>query len=89
MNYSSMTRLDDRVAIVTGGAGGIGFETATAFKACGARVVLVDINQTKGEEAAAREVGKTHGTMSRQGRGFLAFGPSILARRRAIHLIRR
>jgi NAD(P)-dependent dehydrogenase (short-subunit alcohol dehydrogenase family) len=53
MNYSSMTRLDDRVAIVTGGAGGIGFETAKALKECGARVVLVDINQPKGEQAAA------------------------------------
>ena len=48
MNYSSMTRLDDRVAIVTGGAGGIGFETAKALKECGARIVLVDINQKKG-----------------------------------------
>ncbi len=48
-----MTRLDDRVAIVTGGARGIGLETAKALKACGARIVLVDINQAAGEEAAA------------------------------------
>jgi NAD(P)-dependent dehydrogenase (short-subunit alcohol dehydrogenase family) len=53
MNYSAMTRLDDRVAIVTGGARGIGLETAKALKACGARIVIVDINQAAGEEAAA------------------------------------
>jgi len=53
MNYSSITRLDNRVAIMTGGASGIGFETAKALKECGARVVIIDINQQKGEEAAA------------------------------------
>jgi NAD(P)-dependent dehydrogenase (short-subunit alcohol dehydrogenase family) len=69
MNYSSMTRLDDRVAIVTGGAGGIGLETAKALKACGARIVLVDINQTKGEEAAAALGAKfLHGDLTRSAR---------------------
>ena len=53
MNYTSITRLDKRVAIVTGGASGIGFETAKALKECGARVVIIDLNQAKGEEAAA------------------------------------
>ena len=45
MNDSSSTRLDNRVAIVTGGASGIGFETAKALKECGARVVVIDIKQ--------------------------------------------
>ena len=45
MNYSSSTRLNNRVAIVTGGASGIGFETAKALKDCGARVVVIDIKQ--------------------------------------------
>jgi NAD(P)-dependent dehydrogenase (short-subunit alcohol dehydrogenase family) len=53
MGYSTITDLDNRVAIVTGGAGGIGFESAKALKECGARVVIVDVNQGKGEEAAA------------------------------------
>ena len=52
MNYSSMTRLDNRVAIVTGGASGIGFEAAKALKECGAKVVIVDINQQAGKQAA-------------------------------------
>jgi len=52
MNYSTLARLDNRVAIVTGGAGGIGLEAAKALKECGARVVIVDIVQKKGEEAA-------------------------------------
>ena len=45
MNDSSSTRLDNRVATVTGGASGIGFETAKALKECGARVVVIDIKQ--------------------------------------------
>ncbi len=54
MNHPSSTRLDNRVAIVTGGAGGIGYETARVLKECGAKVVIVDLNQKKGEEAAAK-----------------------------------
>ena len=53
MNYSSSNQLNNRVAIVTGGASGIGYETAKAFKECGARVMLVDINRSLGEKAAA------------------------------------
>jgi NAD(P)-dependent dehydrogenase (short-subunit alcohol dehydrogenase family) len=69
MNYSSSTRLDHKVAIVTGGAGGIGFETATALKQCGAKIILVDLNRQKGE-AAARELGATflHGDLTQSAR---------------------
>ena len=52
MSYSPLTRLDSRVAIVTGGARGIGLETAKALKENGARIVIVDINAEAGEKAA-------------------------------------
>ena len=45
--------LHNQLAVVTGAASGIGRATAAAFTAAGARVVVADIDQAKGEEAAA------------------------------------
>lgn len=42
MNYTSTAVLQDRVAVITGGAGGIGLETAKAMQQHGARVVISD-----------------------------------------------
>ena len=49
MNYG----FDGKVALVTGGSGGIGRATALAFAASGARVVVSDVNQAGGEETVA------------------------------------
>ncbi|MDH3377430.1 MAG: SDR family oxidoreductase [Gammaproteobacteria bacterium] len=47
-------RLENKVAIVTGAAQGIGFGIAEAFAAEGARVVLADVNAKQGVTAAER-----------------------------------
>jgi NAD(P)-dependent dehydrogenase (short-subunit alcohol dehydrogenase family) len=52
MSYSPLTPLDGRIAVVTGGARGIGFETVKALKENGAAVVIVDINAEAGTKAA-------------------------------------
>jgi NAD(P)-dependent dehydrogenase (short-subunit alcohol dehydrogenase family) len=46
-------RLTDRVAVVTGGASGIGYASAVRLAAEGAKVVIADIDQEAGRLAAA------------------------------------
>ena len=51
-----MDRLNGRTAIITGGASGIGEATVRRFVAEGARVVIADVQDDRGEELA-RELG--------------------------------
>jgi 3alpha(or 20beta)-hydroxysteroid dehydrogenase len=53
-----MQRLENRVAIITGAARGMGAATARLFAAEGARVVLTDVLDAEGE-ALARELGSS------------------------------
>jgi NAD(P)-dependent dehydrogenase (short-subunit alcohol dehydrogenase family) len=53
--YLEKFRLDDRVALVTGGARGIGFATAQALAEAGARVTITDLDK-EGLDRACREL---------------------------------
>ena len=55
--------LKDKVAVITGGANGLGKATAILFSAHGAKVVIVDINQEAGDKVVT-EIIKEGGTAS-------------------------
>ncbi|WP_182086283.1 glucose 1-dehydrogenase [Aureimonas sp. ME7] len=52
--YLERFRLDDRIALVTGAAQGIGFSTAEALSEAGAHVVLADLSLEGAEAGAER-----------------------------------
>src|SRR5664280_3747145 len=54
-----MGRLDNKVAIITGAASGIGLATARRFAGEGAKVVVADLAESEGTELA-NELGGTY-----------------------------
>src|SRR2546427_7167850 len=68
--HVELTRIDGRVAVITGGARGIGAETARVFREAGATVVTwdvsegaderVDVTDLRAVQTAVTEVVATH-----------------------------
>ena len=53
-------RLADKVAVITGGAGGMGRATVMRFVKEGAQVVIADFNEKSGAETLAETLHKTY-----------------------------
>ncbi len=57
---NNLLSLDNKVALITGGASGIGLSTAKLFSEMGATVALVDVNEKQGK-IATEEINKLGG----------------------------
>ena len=58
-------RLQDKVAIITGGGSGMGRDSVLRFLEEGARVLVADINETNGRETVALAKAQGHGDRQR------------------------
>ncbi len=72
-----MGRLDGQVAVITGGANGIGRETALVFLREGARVVIADLNVANAEAVLAVAAARGHGDSIRFARTDVSHEPDV------------
>ena len=64
--YLDKYKLDDRVAVVTGGARGIGLETGRALAEAGASVILADLLEDQARRSAEGLVADGHRSSARR-----------------------
>ncbi len=74
--------LSGRVAIVTGAGGGIGFETARSLLWLGAKVIIAEIDKTKGNKARDR-------LLSEFGKENIFFCHTDVSKEKSIHKLHR
>lgn len=60
MNYITKFKLDGKIAIILGGTGLIGREISVAFCEAGARTIILDLNEKKGEALQNKLVKNGH-----------------------------
>ena len=60
MKYSEILKLNKKISLVTGGAGGIGSEICKALLDAGSKVILADIDSKKSQKVL-KEIKKTTG----------------------------
>ena len=91
-NQYGMARFNQKVALVTGGASGIGRATADRLAAEGAHVLIADYNAEKGQQAVA-DIQTTGGTATfvevdlTNDDSIVAAGQTVAAQFPALHML--
>ena len=84
---SSFKDLDGKVAVVTGGASGIGLGIARQFRAAGMRVVVADVEEAALQRAASELEGLGVRTDVRNADSVRALADATVAEHGAVHIV--